>query len=242
MIALFTDFGVAGPYLGQVKVVLMRELGMHPVIELMSDAPVHNPKAASYILVAITSSLPKGAVTIAVVDPGVGSSLREGVVIEADGKYFVGPGNGLFGVIQQTARSVKISKINWCPKQVSATFHGRDIFAPIAAKIIKNDLHANDLSPLDFDMPILGPADLAEVVYVDHFGNLMTGVRGEIINKDKCISINGYLLAYASTFASVCPGEGFWYVNSSGLVEIAVNCARANDRYRSEIGQSIEII
>ena len=241
MIVLFSDFGVNGPYIGQIKAVLAQELGDYPVIDLFSDAPTHDPKASSYLLAAFCRDLPQGAVIVAVVDPGVGSDQREGVVVEADGKFYVGPGNGLFTALCHQAGSTKVSKIAWSPDNVSVSFHGRDVFAPIAAKIVADKLGSHDLFPLERPMPSLGPADLAEVVYVDHFGNLMTGLRGQVVNHNQVITLNNLDIYYAITFSSVPKGTGFWYVNSSGLIEIAVNYGRADEYFGATIGCSVKI-
>ena len=241
MIFLFSDFGVNGPYIGQIKAVLAQELGNYPVIDLFSDAPTHNPKASSYLLSAFCKGLPEGSVIVAVVDPGVGSDQREGVVVEADGKYYVGPDNGLFTVLCHHASAIKVSKIAWLPEKISVSFHGRDVFAPIAARIVAGKLNPSDLIPLKQAMPVVGASDLAEVVYVDHFGNLMTGLRGQVVNPNQVLSLNNVDIVYATTFASVPKGRGFWYVNSSGLIEIAVNCARAEAYFRATIGCSVKI-
>ena len=243
MIALFTDFGVTGPYVGQVKAVLARYSPDSVVIDLMHDAPVHNPRASSYLLSAFSASLPDGAVVLAVVDPGVGSSQRDAVVVKACNKYFVGPGNGLFGVLTQLDQKAKAYKIDTSTTHASATFHGRDIFAPVAAKLASGFELAGELTSVEpSQMPILGPIDLTEILYIDHFGNAMTGLRGSSLSKRDKLSLNARLLSYANTFAEAEAGEPFWYVNSSGLVEIAVNCGRAVDYFNLRIGHTLDIV
>lgn len=239
IIFLFTDFGVKGPYLGQLKTVLYQGLCNVPVVDLMVDAPVHNPRAASYLLNAYASYLPEGCVVIAVVDPGVGSDQRSAVLVEADGRYFIGPGNGLFGVLQQSSSQFTVSRINYQNHLVSPSFHGRDVFAPFAVKLIESGFSRADLSCIDEPMPVLGPSDLAEVVYVDDFGNLITGLRSSAICLDTVLVVRNIKIVYARTFACVSIGEPFWYINSSGLVEIAVNRGRAKDYFKVNIGHSI---
>ncbi len=129
MIVLFTDFGVAGPYVGQMKAVLYREAPGVPVVDLFADAPAARPKPSAYLLAAYAAWFPPGSVLLAVVDPGVGGS-RAAVVVEADGRRYVGPDNGLFELVVRRAKTVRFRRISWRPRGLSASFHGRDLFAP----------------------------------------------------------------------------------------------------------------
>ena len=103
MIALFTDFGLHGPYTGQMKAVLYQMAPSIPVIDLFADAPVGNPKASAYLLAAYAAWFPEGTVFLCVVDPGVGGA-RPAIFLQADGRWYIGPGNGLFELIQRRAR------------------------------------------------------------------------------------------------------------------------------------------
>jgi S-adenosyl-L-methionine hydrolase (adenosine-forming) len=102
MIALFTDFGLNGPYTGQMKAVLHRTAPDTPVVDLFADAPVGNPKASAYLLAAYAPWFPTGTIFLCVVDPGVGGA-RPAIIVEADGRWYVGPGNGLFELVQRRA-------------------------------------------------------------------------------------------------------------------------------------------
>jgi S-adenosylmethionine hydrolase len=106
MIALFTDFGLHGPYTGQVKAVVYEMAPGVPVIDLFADAPVGNPKASAYLLGAYAAWFSERTVFLCVVDPGVGGA-RPAIVLEADGRWYVGPGNGLFELIQRRARNTR---------------------------------------------------------------------------------------------------------------------------------------
>jgi S-adenosylmethionine hydrolase len=127
MIVLFTDFGLHGPYTGQMKVVLQRIAPGTPVIDLFADAPIGNPRASAYLLAAYAVWFPAGTIFLAVVDPGVGGT-RPAVIVKADGRRYVGPGNGLF--VQRRAGEALSWDITWRPEGLSASFHGRDLFAP----------------------------------------------------------------------------------------------------------------
>jgi S-adenosylmethionine hydrolase len=139
MIALFTDFGLHGPYTGQMKAVLYQTASGVPVIDLFADAPAGNPKASAYLLAAYAAWFPAGTVFLCVVDPGVGGE-RPPLIVEADGRWYVGPGNGLFELVQRRAGAQRRWDITWQPDRLSASFHGRDLFAPVAAVLARGDV------------------------------------------------------------------------------------------------------
>ena len=124
MIVLFTDFGLHGPYVGQMKAVLDQMVPGRSIIDLFADAPVGNPKASAYLLAAYAAWFPVGAVFLCVVDPGVGGT-RPAIVLEADGRWYVGPDNGLFELVQRRATKTCSWDIEWRPELLSASFHGR---------------------------------------------------------------------------------------------------------------------
>jgi len=128
MIALFTDFGLLGPYTGQMKAVLCLAASDVAVIDLFADAPAGDPKASAYLLAAYTAWFPAGTVFLCVVDPGVGGT-RPAVIVEADDRWYVGPGNGLFELVLRRASMARRWDIEWKPERLSASFHGRDLFA-----------------------------------------------------------------------------------------------------------------
>jgi S-adenosylmethionine hydrolase len=138
MIALFTDFGLHGPYTGQMKAVLYQTAPGVPVIDLFADAPVGNPKASAYLLAAYAAWFPERTVFLCVVDPRVGGG-RPALFLEADGRWYVGPGNGLFELVQRRARKTRAFETDWKPEQLSASFHGRDLFAPVAAILARGE-------------------------------------------------------------------------------------------------------
>ncbi len=240
MIVLFTDYGVNGPYLGQVQSVLHQAAPGVPVISLLADAPPHGPKPSAYLLAALAGDFPEGSVFLAVVDPGVGGDRIAGV-LEADGHWFVGPDNGLFEIIQRRAETPpRWWEICWRPDRLSATFHGRDLFAPVAARLAGGETPDNGD---DFrDVPVEGmfqtdwPDELAEIIYIDGFGNAMTGLRAEAVPGNAKIEISGQLIEKAEKFSDVSGGCPFWYENANGLLELAVNCGRADEQLNLTIG------
>lgn len=241
MIVLVTDFGRTGPYIGQMEAVLARNAPGVPVIDLLADAPAFNPQAAAYLLAALAAEFDEETVFLCVVDPGVGTAAREPVVLEAEGRFFVGPGNGLFELVGRRALQRRWWRIRWRPEAVSATFHGRDIFAPVAARLATGDrsgLEAieGDLTGRDW------PDDLGAIVYTDGYGNVMTGIRGTMVSTSSRLEVAGHVLDYRRTFGDAPPGSAFWYINSIGLVEFAVNRGSAAGELGLGIGAPVRIL
>ncbi|MDX1571454.1 MAG: SAM-dependent chlorinase/fluorinase [Xanthomonadales bacterium] len=236
MLILFTDFGVRGPYVGEMKIVIESLVPGLPVIDLMHDAPRFNPRASAYLLAAMLEDLPGKCVVCGVVDPGVGSD-RLPVVYRCDQRWFVGPGNGLFEIAARRSRNCDRWQITEAYDPPSASFHGRDIFAPIAARLAVGD--TVEMVGLESEAAVEWPDDLTEVIYIDDFGNAMTGIRAERVEVETSLAINGRPLFKARTFSDLPPGVPFWYENSLGLVEIAVNQGNATSLLGLEIGTPV---
>jgi S-adenosylmethionine hydrolase len=237
-IVLFTDFGPSGPYTGQVESVLRLTAPNVPVINLLSNAPTADPCLSAYLLAALRHSFPVNSIFLAVVDPGVGGE-RRAVVLQADGQFFVGPDNGLLNSVAVQSRDVQWSEIIWKPEHCSMSFHGRDLFAPVAAKLAINA--ADDLLR-PFYRDDLGdwPQDLGAVIYFDCYGNAMTGLRYHTAFLGKALTVNGITLKQADTFSAVEDQQAFWYKNSCGLVEIAVNKGRAEKQLALSLGMLVD--
>ena len=241
MIVLYTDFGLHGPYVGQVKAVLDQMVPGTSIIDLFADAPVGNPKASAYLLAAYAAWFPPGTIFLGVVDPGVGGP-RPPIILEADGRWYVGPGNGLFELVKRRAGQTRSWHIDWKPEHLSASFHGRDLFAPVAAMLARGEPPPGRPCQDDAHRRADWPNDLCEIVYVDHFGNAMTGVRAIMLPTDARLAVAGRVLERARTFGDLPTGAAFWYENSNGLAEIAVNQGRADCELGLSIGLSLEIV
>jgi S-adenosyl-L-methionine hydrolase (adenosine-forming) len=238
MLVLFTDFGGHDPYVGQVKAVLAQHAQNVPVIDLLHDAPAFNIKAGAHLLAALCKRFAPGSVFLAVVDPGVGGE-RNAALMEADGRYFVGPDNGLLSVVAARAVQRRFWRIAWKPQDLSDSFHGRDLFAPIAAWIARGTFPTPKLAPvpaLDVD---LGGDDLGEIIYLDHYGNAMTGLQAALLTRDARLVVAHRHVGFARMFSEVPKGAPFWYENCIGLVEIAVNCGSAGESLGLEVGQHV---
>jgi hypothetical protein len=198
-----------------VKAVLAERAPRVPVIDALHDAPDFGVEGAAHLLCALASEYPRGSVFLAVIDPGVGGE-RDAVVVEADGRSFAGPDNGLFSLLWRRSRKPRCWSIRWRPERLTSSFHGRDLFAPVVAALA-TQVPAGWLRHKPRPDVLLKDQELARVVYVDHYGNAMTGLR-EFKTSWK-LRAGRRTLAYARTFEHA--KRPFWYDNSMGLVEIA---------------------
>ncbi len=239
MILLFTDFGWNGPYVGQMHVVLKAARPQMPVVDLMHDAPAFDPRRSAYLLAALAGHWPAAATVVAVVDPGVGST-RKPLAVQAGDCWLIGPDNGL--VVPAARRLGKAAgnepvwhEITWRPPALSASFHGRDLFAPAAARIARGDMMGLALlktPPIGHDWP----DELAEIIYRDAYGNLITGLRPK---PGAILSAGSQQFHQRSTFSDAAPGKAFWYQNSMALTEIAANRGSAAAILKLSVGEQV---
>ena len=125
---------------------------------------------------------------------------------------------------------------------LSASFHGRDLFAPVVAALARGDAPqtcGTKVQALEIE---IGPDDLAEIIYIDHYGNAMTGLRAADVSTQKRLVVRGHELAYRRVFGEAARGESFWYANSLGLVEIAANEASAAGLLGLAIGDAVAAV
>lgn len=241
MIVLFTDYGTNDPYVGQMKARLAESAPAQTVVDLLHAVPDFNPHAGAQLLAAFAPGFVPGTVFLAVVDPGVGT-LRDAVVMLADGRWFVGPDNGLLSILAARAAEVRYWRITWRPDQLSATFHGRDLFASVAGEIARGDFPHDKLAVVDKLNVMFDGGDLPRVIYLDHFGNAWTGLRGEGLSRQARISAANHSFRHSESFGFVGRGEGFWFVNSVGLVELAVNRGSAAGTMGLKVGMPVEVV
>lgn len=240
MIVLFTDFGTQDPYVGQVKAKLAELASSQQVVDLLHQAPDYNPHAGAHLIAAFAPSFPPGTVFMCVIDPGVGTE-RDGVVVTAGGHWFVGPDNGLLSIVAARHRDSRVWRIRWMPEAAAATFHGRDIFAVIAALIAKGEFPADKLEDkarlhVEFDA-----GDLPRIIYIDHYGNAWTGIRGAAVPLSSRLVAKGGEFQHSRTFGHVGKGEGFWFVNSVGLLELAINRGNAAEKLGIKVGDTVQV-
>lgn len=237
---LFTDFGTSGPYVGQMKVALLQACPRAPVVDLMADAPNFDPKSAAYLLGALLPHTPENAVILAVIDPGVGGA-RQPMVARSGHRWLVGPDNGLLAPALRRQGRGECWSIQWRPPVLSASFHGRDLFAPVAGLLAAGQTpNQIGCDPLAGWMGSDWPDDWPYVIYIDHYGNVITGLRGDHVEKAARLRIKGREIVGARTFSEVPVGELFWYVNSIGLVEFSINQGHAGQSLSVKIGDKVD--
>ena len=225
-IALLTDFG-AGPYIGQMQLLLSAIAEGTPVFSLLADLVPFRPDLAGYLLPGLSARMPNATLYVCVVDPGVGSG--RGVLAASVGdSWLIGPDNGLLLPSIQTDPRARVYRVAWRPPGLSDSFHGRDLFAPLAARLVHGELP--EATPVLTDN-IVGanwPTSLAKVCYVDRFGNLISGLPASDLDPAAKLSVGGFEVGHARTFCEVPVGQPFWYEDAFGLLEIAVNQGRAD--------------
>jgi hypothetical protein len=181
--------------------------------------------AGAFVLWAGTRDFPRGSVHLAVVDPGVGGPRRP-VALQVNGSWFVGPDNGIFGMVLEEARDaaarVVVVQLH-PPRDASATFEGRDVFAPAAAALASGSPPDAIGSEVDVE-PARLPARSPSVLWVDNFGNLVTSLKPPA----RGVRVGGREVRVAArTYAEAPPGQPFFYVGSMGLIEVGVREASA---------------
>jgi len=240
-ITLTTDFGTADGYVGAVKGVILSAFPEARLVDLSHELAHGDVAAASELLARATPFFPARTVHLAVVDPGVGTA-RRGLALLAGGQLYVGPDNGIFtGVLEPAAEPSCFALENrglW-RESVSPVFHGRDVFAPVAAYLARGgDLRAvgpevepASLVRLATPEPISdGDGLRGQVVHVDRFGNLVTNLRAPEAVTSVSVEVAGHRLALSRTYGDAAPGALIAVVGSSGRIEIAVNGASAAAR------------
>jgi len=232
VITLLTDFGAADSYVGEVKGTLRTLAPAAVLVDVTHQVPRGDVAAASYILGRAWHTFPPGTVHLAVVDPGVGTP-RRALAAEAAGHGFVAPDNGLLSDVFAAAEARVVSLP--VPATASRTFHGRDVFAPAAARLA-NGTPLADLGTSVSNLVHLpprkllkdGPNLVGQVIYVDGFGTLITNLPGDDVAPDAVVRLGARAVALRVTFADVPPGEPVAFVGSGGTVEVAIRGGRAD--------------
>jgi len=241
MILLYTDFTFNGPYLGQLKAAIYQNNTEAQIIDLMHDVPSFDVKHSAYLLNSLVEYFPDGSVFCCVIDPEVGSK-REAIALKIGEQYFIGPDNGIFEYLLRSKKDTQGYKIIWKPKTLSTTFHGRDIFAPIAANISKNDFSGLKSIPLSNLKRFDWSNNLFEVIYIDAYGNMMTGISASAIDEEDILGLAGIKISFAKTYSDMHKDTMCWYINSNQLVEIALRERNASETYSCKIGAVINLI
>lgn len=238
VVTLTTDFGLRDPFVGIMKGVLATRAPGVTVIDVSHGVPPQDVMAGALVLRHAVGWFPRGSVHVAVVDPGVGSA-RRALCVEVDDGLLVGPDNGVLSLAfaGSVRRAVALTEERFFLQPRSRTFHGRDVFAPVAAALATGTdpdaLGPRVDDPVRLALPVPrrdGDGLHGEVIYVDHFGNLVTNIPETALPGDAGpVSLAGVTLPRVdAAYAAADPGEPVAVVNSWGLLEVAVRdgCAR----------------
>lgn len=235
VVTITTDFGHRGPFVGTMKGVILNRFSGAAIVDLTHEAYVHWPAEAGFWIARSYHYFPRGSVHLAVVDPGVGTE-RNVLLAVGDGHVFMAPDNGLLAeVIEKTAaevRHVDVSTIDaFRLPDTSATFHGRDIFAPLAAALASGELAPERCgAPTDDYIPsIIEPPEMRSgqvcgvVITSDHFGNLITNIAADDFAAfvQPVVLAGGHEIPLQRTYGDVSPGDLVALTNSFGVLEVA---------------------
>ncbi|MFD6608822.1 S-adenosyl-l-methionine hydroxide adenosyltransferase family protein [Micromonospora chalcea] len=252
-VSLTTDYGLADGFVAACHGLLARLAPAVRVIDVTHLIPPADVRRGAAVLAQTVPYLPWG-VHVAVVDPGVGTT-RRGVALAAPGGLLVGPDNGLLvpaaEALGGVSAAVELTNPDWLGPVVSRTFHGRDVFAPVAARLALGAplgeagpaVDPGTLVRLPEPVVRAGPGRLtAEVLTVDHFGNVQLAAPGALLDGlPPRVLVNGREAVHGRTFGDAPPGTLVVYVDSAGLVAIAVNTGRAADTLKTTPGALITL-
>ncbi|GAB4377122.1 MAG: hypothetical protein Kow0042_24350 [Calditrichia bacterium] len=252
IVTLLTDFGSEDGYVGAMKGVLCSGRVQPRIIDISHEIEPYNIRQAAFCLLNYASYFPAGTVHLVVVDPGVGTE-REGLVLQTPEYYFIGPNNGVFSFIYQSTK-YQAFKINEAvfEADISPTFHGRDVFAPVALKILEGEEIRKFTRPIEKLVSIYEPWQKTDsgdirlkVIHVDHFGNLILNFTHkdwqQVVGSDS-LTLHlprGTISGLKKTFGQVAPGEVLALWDSSGFLQIAQNRGNAARHLNLTVGDTV---
>jgi S-adenosylmethionine hydrolase len=246
-ITLLTDFGSA--YTAAMKGKILSVSPEARIVEISTKIPSHSVREGAFLLRSVVRHFPP-AVHVGVVDPGVGTR-RKGLIVRVGGGYFVGPDNGLLMPAARALGKPETFEITKAFPGVSRTFHGRDLFAPVAARLSRGG------TPDEFGVPLNGPVELdldayevspdlltGEVLSVDGFGNVVTNIPAGAVaplRPGDRLGLHGKIVPFAATYGEVEVHRPLVLVGSHDSLEIAVNQGSAAEAFRLKTGDRVQL-
>ncbi|MDI6402055.1 SAM-dependent chlorinase/fluorinase [Balneolaceae bacterium ANBcel3] len=257
IITMTTDFGSQDYYVSAMKAVI---LGINPsvrFVDISHDLPPQDIMAGAWVLKNTAFLYPPGTIHLAVIDPGVGSS-RKPILVQIQDQYFVGPDNGLFSLVldkKESCRMIELTADTYWRKPVSNTFHGRDIFAPVAAHVSTGIPISNfgrplpELTTYRWAKPISDEEGVQGwIAHIDRYGNLISNIPEKLIKNRgnqqefKIYIGNTILKTISKSYASVPDGEPVAVLGSSGMLEVAIYKGNAAEMLGVEKGAPVSLI
>jgi S-adenosylmethionine hydrolase len=250
IITLTTDFGVEDTFVGVMKGVI---LGIFPgarIVDLTHRIPPQDVRAAAWALKDSVFHFPEGTVHLAVVDPGVGSE-RRGMALSSGGHLFVGPDNGVLSAFYPAESMVELNRPEFFLPKISRTFHGRDVFAPVAAKLASGvelaDVGDRIHDPVVIELPEPRAESgrvIGEVVSIDRFGNLVTNVPESMIPAGARVKVEvrgAQVTGLASCYSEPGAGNLIALIGSAGRLEIAIPNGSAAEELSAVVGDEVAV-
>ena len=248
-ITLLTDFGTADGYVAAMKGAIAQIAPSVLIDDASHGIEPGDVVSAAFALRRFWRRYPEGTVHLVVVDPGVGSD-RRALIIEADGRYLVGPDNGAFTFVMREAQRMRAFEIRYdAAAMASHTFHGRDVFAPAAARLAAGQGIVEIATPIIGELvhitlppPIATEASVrGEVVQIDRFGNLVSNIPRELLQPSHVARVAEREVEVVGTYSDVEVGEMLALINSDGVVEVAVRDGNAAHALNVQRGAAIEL-
>jgi len=257
IISLLTDFGSQDYFVAVMKAVILGIVPSARIIDICHDIPAQDIRRAAFVLTCSYSYFPKGTIHLAVVDPGVGSSRRP-ILIKTKNYFFVGPDNGIFSLVlrqQSLVKVIHLSKERFFLTPISQNFHGRDIFAPVAAWLARGVApeefgpRLDSFTRLSFASPLVKKEKIiGEIIYIDHFGNLVTNIHKDLLDgfcqsaKDFRIIIRGKMVTgLVNSYSDLPKSKALAIIGSANYLEVAVNMGSAEKFFRAREGMKVEV-
>jgi len=238
VITLLTDFGTADYFVGAVKGAILSVNPRAVIVDITHEIAPQDIEGGAFTLLAAYKTFPAGTIHVGVVDPGVGSERRP-IIVSANEQFFVGPDNGLFTYIydrEPSHRIVYVTSERYFRPAVSTTFHGRDIFAPVAAAL------SNDVAMEDFGVEINDAVRLPSletplrIIHIDRFGNCVTNIT----RAEKSLVVNGQTISEFRRFYGEGDDESLFAIwGSAGFLEISVNGGSAAEILHARRGDEV---
>jgi S-adenosyl-L-methionine hydrolase (adenosine-forming) len=250
LVTLLTDFGTKDYFVGAMKGVILSINPEAQIVDITHEIESQNIQSAGFTLASCYRNFPPKTIFVAVVDPGVGSD-RRAILVETDDYFFIAPDNGLLSLVlvnESNYRAFALTNPKFFLSNISQTFHGRDVFAPIAAwlsKGIKPDEFGEEIMDLIVDNSLI-PNKLSaneiegEIIHIDNFGNLITNFRREVLGDKFSIKINNTEISRHITFyAEAKKDEIFTVWGSAGYLEIVAYCNSAKNLLKTQTGTKV---
>ena len=258
LITLTSDFGLHDAYVAIMKGVILDIAPATKLLDITHSISPQDVMEAAFVLKSAVSYFPPNTIHLAVVDPGVGTD-RKAVALRKNDHWFVGPDNGLFSLLLEGASPDEVVELDnplyWLTGQPSNTFHGRDIFAPVAAHLAAGtSLHAlgsplESLTPLQWALPIADKQGIQGwIVHVDRFGNCITNISHDLINQQrngksmKCYVGTAIIDKIEPTYGALPAGEPLMLFDSNDLLEIAINSGNASELLNIRKGSPVNLV